>query len=268
MLIITQDRIQALVKPFQPIKMKPGAIAGDCLLGLQNQIRKERNVLEPGIYKEGVIAHRTNGSLHFEARMLRDEDLICFDRQWLPGRSKFTTPAEDFKERRDNSIFQKTLILSADEPYPAVFSYMSFMEDFSAGSICVERMENAFWNRGTNRLAPGTATILWGVLLESAALSFHPGVSLDGVRLIQEAPDNLHNLECAAKDLLRKIFFEKHLYPSSQDVIEALINFRIMSVLRAREEITIANIAEIAGVDAETAIYIMQKRLDTWQRLM
>jgi hypothetical protein len=267
MLKVTQDRIQALIKPFQPIKMKPEVIAGDCLLGLQVRIKQERGLLDPGIYKKGMIAHRINGDLPIQVRMLAEADLNCFNKQWLPGKSKFPTPAEDFAKSHDNSIFQRTLILSADKPYPTVFSYLSFMDVFPAGSICVERMENAFWNRGPNRLAPGTATILWGVLLESAVLSFRPGENLNGIRLVQEAPDNLHNLECAAKDLLCKIFFKNHLYPSSQDVIEALINFRLMCVLRGQEEVAIANLAEKAGINTETAIYILQQRLNTWHRL-
>jgi hypothetical protein len=265
---ITQGRIQNLVKSFNPVKMNPDFIGGDCLRGLQRQIKHERDKLESGVYKEGVLSHRTSGELPIQVRILRIDDLNCFDKQWIPGRSKFQTPAEDFKQNQDDSIFEKTLILSAEKPYPAVFSYIAFMENFSAGSICVERIENVFWNRGPNRLAPGTATTLWGVLLESAALSFCPGERLDGVRLVQEAPDNLHNLEFSAKTLLRKIFFKNHLYPSSQDVIEALINFRMMCVLRAQEEITIANLAEMAGVNAQTAVYILQQRLNTWERLM
>ena len=264
---ITQGRIRNLIKSFPPVKMTPDFIGGDCLRGLQKQIEHERNNLESGVYKEGVLTHRTNGKLPFQARSLRSDDLICFDRQWLAGRSKFPTPAEDFKKNQDDSIFENTIIISANKPYPAVFSYMAFMENFTAGSICVERMENVIWNRGTNRLMPGTATVLWGVLLESAALSFCPGEMQEGVRLVQEAPDNLHNLEFSAKTLLRKIFFKNHLYPSSQDVIEALINFRIMCVLRAQEEISVANLAEMSGINVETAVYILQQRLNTWERL-
>ncbi|MFH1825967.1 MAG: hypothetical protein ABH823_01570 [bacterium] len=266
MFSITRTRLSALVQGATFCPLETGGIES-----LQVKLGTERSDLSAGEHKRQVLTHRSAGEIYCQVRQMTREDLGIFDRQWGSERSAFKTPAEEHRETGDDSLFDRTLVVSGEQPFSAIYSYAVFSQaDWAAvldDGFYAERIENAWWNRGERRLVSGTATLLQSAYLENVVLALNPEEEIDEVRLWVEQPDQLHQMDSSLKRLLKKIFFANHLRPSSRDIVEAVIGLRLIHSLRLHEGLALGDAAGQAGVSLELAAHILKLRIETWDRL-
>ncbi|MFH1541996.1 MAG: hypothetical protein ABIE84_02770, partial [bacterium] len=263
-------RIETLLAQKQRVQIPAERLCGETLRSLQADIKSTREKLTAGTFKKVQLATARSGLQDFEVRRLQEADLSYFAKAWSRLPHLFALPSEAYaegSEAKREAILGRTLIVFGSRPFPGIQSYVRFSSSTSFTQATIQRLENAHWNKGDGRLTKGTTTLLHWVMLENSILDMVPGEVPQELSVRDELHAKMHHSIEPSQRLRRQIFFDHELTPLGLDSIEALINLRLMACLRIGESVSLDELADAAGVSADVTAHILQKRLETWDRL-